>query len=64
MPQETEQEIPPRSSNQVPLRHVFDRLVRVFSYPNSLECVWEVCIQEKAITPPAPKPTMAEILDL
>jgi hypothetical protein len=57
MPQETKLEIPPRSGNQVPLRHVFDRLVGVFSYPDSLECVWEVCTQEKAITPPAPKLT-------
>ena len=30
MPQEIEQEILPRSSNQVPLRHVFDRLVGGF----------------------------------
>ena len=43
MPQEIEQEIPPCSSNQVPLRHVFDRLIRVFSHLDSLERVWEVC---------------------
>jgi hypothetical protein len=39
MPQETEQEILPRSSNQVPLRHVFYRLIGVFSHLDSLERV-------------------------
>jgi len=57
MPQEIEQEILPRSSNQVPLRHVFDRLIGGFSHLDSLERVREVCTQEKAITLPAPKLT-------
>jgi hypothetical protein len=57
VPQEVEQEIPHRSKDQVPLKDVFDRLIRVFSYLDSLERVREVCTQEKAITPLAPKLT-------
>ena len=52
-----EQEMPPSSNAQVPLRNVFDRLIVVFSHLDSLERVWEVCTQEKAITPSAPKLT-------
>jgi len=56
-PKGTKQEMPPSSNDQVPLRNVFDWLIMVFSHLDSLERVWEVCTQEKALTPPANKPT-------
>ena len=55
--QEVEQDVLPHFSDQVPLRDVFDRLIGVFSHLDSLERVWEVCTQEKAITPPVSKLT-------
>jgi hypothetical protein len=43
VPQEAEQEIPRRSKDQVPLKDVFDCLIGVVCYLDSLERVREVC---------------------
>jgi len=51
-----ETENPLRTGDQVPIEIVFGRLFKVFARLDSLECVWEVCTQEKASTPPASKP--------
>ena len=54
--QEAEQDVLPHSSDQVPLRDFIDCLIGGFSHLDSLERVQEVCTQEKAISPPTPKP--------
>lgn len=55
-PEGVEHEIPPRSSDQVPIRNIFYWLIGVFAHMDSLERVREVCTQEKASTPPVSKP--------